>query len=80
MANTGDVMLNCKAHLELTNVANGKEVKFENIEFPVFPGGKRKVKLTIPADMAQGKYSALAVLDLGEDIALEALEKDIEIK
>lgn len=80
MANTGDVQINCKAHLELTNVASGSETKFENIEFPVFPGGKRKVKLTIPPSIKSGKYSALAVLDLGEDIALEALEKEIVVK
>ena len=80
MANTGDVMLNCKAHLELTNVASGSEVKLDNIEFPVFPGGNRKVKLTIPGNLSAGKYSAIAVLDLGEDMALEALEKEIEIR
>jgi len=80
MTNTGDVMLNCKAHLELTNIANGSEAKFENIEFPVFPGGKRKVKMIIPASISAGKYSALAVLDLGEDIPLEALEREIEVK
>jgi len=79
MANTGDVMLNCKAHLELTNVENGSETKFENIEFPVFPGGNRKVKLVIPSSISSGKYSALAVLDLGEDFALEALEKEIVV-
>jgi hypothetical protein len=79
MANTGDIMLNCKAHLELTNVVNGVETKLDNIEFPVFPGANRKVKLTIPAKLSSGKYSAIAVLDLGEDMALEALEKEIII-
>jgi hypothetical protein len=80
MANTGDVMLTCKAHLELTNIVNGSETKLDNIEFPVFPGGNRKIKLTVPENLLSGKYSALAVLDLGEDMPLEALEKDIEVK
>jgi hypothetical protein len=80
MANTGEVMLNCKAHLELTNVANGTETKVEKIEFPVFPGGTRKVKLNLPANISTGKYSALAILDLGEDMALEAMEKEIEVR
>ncbi|MEJ7740673.1 MAG: hypothetical protein WKF97_24925 [Chitinophagaceae bacterium] len=80
MANTGDVMLHCKAHLELTNVASGKETKLNNIEFPVFPGGARKIKLVVPGNLSSGKYSALAVLDLDEDLALEALEKEIEVR
>ncbi len=47
MANTGDVMLTCKAHLELTNIASGSETKLENIEFPVFPGANRKSKINV---------------------------------
>jgi len=34
----------------------------------------------MPKDLPKGKYSALAVLDAGEDVALEAVESEIEIK
>lgn len=80
MQNVGDVMLQSKAHIELTNVQNGKEYKLDKIEFPVFPEGVRKVKFAIPDTIPAGKYSALAILDIGEDIPLEAIEKVIDIK
>lgn len=80
MENTGDMMLQCKAHLELTDINSGKEYKLDRIEFPVFPEGKRKVRLVIPATVPPGKYSMLAVLDLGEGAPLEAIERTIEWK
>lgn len=80
MANTGETMLECKVHMELTNVETGKEYKLNRTEFPIFPSGKRKVRLVIPDTIPKGKYSALAVLDTGEESALEAVEKSIEVK
>lgn len=80
LANTGDIMLECKVHMELTNVETGKEYKLDRQEFPVFPSAKRKIRLTIPTTIPKGKYSALAVLDTGEESALEAIEKAIEVK
>lgn len=78
--NTGDVMLQCKADLELTNVADGKTVKLEKVEFPVFPEGKRKVNFKLPADIPKGTYSVLAKVDIGEDDDIEAIEKTITVK
>ncbi|MBE7172315.1 MAG: hypothetical protein INR73_17135 [Williamsia sp.] len=80
MANTGETMLECKVHMELTNVETGKEYKLDRTEFPVFPASKRKVRLIIPDTVPKGKYSALAILDTGEESALEAVEKAIEVK
>lgn len=80
MENTGAAMLQCKVHMELTNIETGKEIKLDRVEFPVFPEGKRKVRLVIPQDVPKGKYSALAILNIGEDVPLEAIEKTIEVK
>lgn len=80
MNNTGQVMLQCKAYVELTNIVDGKEYKLDKIEFPVFPKGVRKVKFTIPDTVPAGKYSTMAILDIGQDMPLEAIEKTIEIK
>lgn len=80
MKNVGEVMLQSKAHLELTNIETGKEYKLDKTEFPVFPEGIRKVTMTIPQTIPAGKYSALAILDIGEDRPLEAIEKVIEVK
>jgi hypothetical protein len=80
MRNIGDLMLQCKSYVELTAVATGKTYKGEVVEFPVFPEGMRKVKLALPKEVPAGKYSALAILDMGEDVPMEAIEKVIEIK
>jgi P pilus assembly chaperone PapD len=78
--NMGDVMLQCKANMTLTNTKTGEEYKLEKVEFPMFPEGKRVVKFTVPEKMPKGKYSALAVLDFGEDQELQAIEKTIDVK
>lgn len=80
MQNAGAVMLQCKSYVELTHIETGTEYKLNRVEFPVFPEGTRKVKFTIPSTVPAGKYSALAVLDIGEDMPLEAIEKVIEVK
>jgi P pilus assembly chaperone PapD len=80
LLNTGDVMLQCKADMELTNVSDGKTYKLDKVEFPVFPDGKRKVHFNLPADLPKGTYSILAKVDIGEDDDLEAIEKTITVK
>lgn len=80
MQNTGDVMLQCKADLELTNIADGKTVKLDKVEFPIFPTGKRKVNFKLPADLPKGTYSILAKVDIGEDDDIEAIEKTVTVK
>jgi len=80
MVNTGSTQLTCKARLELTNIENGKEIKLEDTEFPVFPGAKRTVQLALPPTVPKGKYSMLALLDYDSSMPLEAVELSIEIK
>lgn len=77
--NTGDVMIECKAYLQLA-AANGEETKLDFIEFPMFPGQKRYVTFELPKNLPDGKYNALGVLDAGEDIPLEAVESSVEVK
>lgn len=80
LVNTGKAMLECKARLLLTNLSNGQEVKLDEMEFPVFPDGKRIVKLQIPQTVPKGKYSMLAILEYDSDMPLEAIERSVEIK
>lgn len=77
--NTGDVMIECKAHLELA-AANGEQTKLDFIEFPMFPGQKRYVTFELPKNLPDGKYSAIGILDAGEDLSLEAIESSVEVK
>jgi hypothetical protein len=78
--NTGQLMLECKSYLELASMADGKKIKLDPVEFPVFPQQRRYVTFELPADLPKGKYSAMAVLDAGEDLSLEAVESVIEVK
>jgi len=78
--NTGNVMIQCKSYLELASVVDGQKIKLDPIDFPMFPQQKRYVTFELPANIQKGKYSALAVLDGGEDISLEAVEGTIEVK
>lgn len=77
--NTGDVMIECKAHLELA-AANGEQTKLDFIEFPMFPGQVRIVTFELPKNLPIGKYNALGILDGGEDLSLEAVESTVEVK
>lgn len=78
--NEGQVMVKAKSYLELTNIATGEEFRSELEECPIFPLGKRKVSLLLPADLPNGKYSMLAIMDYGNPNSLEAIEQIIEIK
>ncbi len=77
--NTGDVMIECKAYLELA-AATGEQTKLDFIEFPMFPDQVRVVTFELPKNLPVGKYNALGILDAGEDLSLEAVESTIEIK
>ncbi|MFC3812864.1 hypothetical protein [Lacihabitans lacunae] len=78
--NIGKTMITGRAHMEITNLSNSEEVITPVVDFPVFPGGKRVVKLEMPNELKKGKYSILAVLDYGINNPLEAIEKTIEVK
>jgi len=78
--NTGNVMVECRSYIELASLADGKKTKLEAVEFPMFPLQRRYVSFELPKDLPKGKYSALAVLDAGEDVSLEAVETEIDVK
>lgn len=77
--NTGEVMIECKAHLELA-AANGEQTKLDFIEFPMFPDQVRLVTFELPKNLPEGKYNVLGILDAGEDLSLEAIESTVEVK
>lgn len=78
--NTGQVMLDCKAHLELKYLSTGEETITQESIFPVFPDGFRRVQLPLPAGLKSGNYSVLGVLDYGIDVPLEAVQQNITLK
>ena len=78
--NVGKVMVECSSYIELASLADGTKTKLNPVEYPMFPNQRRYVRFTIPTDLPKGKYSALAVVDAGEDVSLEAVESTIDIK
>jgi hypothetical protein len=78
--NTGDIMLECKSYLELASLADGSKTKLDAVEFPIFPDQRRIITFELPKNLAKGKYSVLAVIDGGEDMSLEAIESQVEVK
>jgi len=78
--NTGKVMIKCKGQLELSSLTDGSKTVVKVDEFPMFPNQRRVVHFTIPADLPKGDYGALAILDAGEDIPLEAAESTIKVQ
>ena len=78
--NSGKIMVECNAYLELAALSDGKKTRIDVNEFPMFPGQRRYVSFKLPPDLPKGKYSALGVLDAGEDVSLEAVETTIEIR
>lgn len=77
--NTGQVMLDCKAHIELTYLSTGEETITKDVVFPVFPDGFRRVQLPLPTNLKPGNYSVLGILDYGIDVPLEAVQKNISL-
>jgi hypothetical protein len=79
--NTGDVQIGCKAYLELTSLSeSGGGRRIEAEPFPMFPDQYRIVDIVIPDDVAKGKYNVIAVADAGEDVPLQAVQDEIEVK
>ncbi len=78
--NTGAVQLQCKSYLELSSMEDGKKIRLNNDDFPMFPEQKRYIDYKIPGNVPKGKYNVLAVVDAGEDLPLEAAQAVIEVK
>lgn len=78
--NTGPTQAISMNSIELTSVTGEKTV-LGPFEAPMFPGQRRVIDFQIPETLAKGKYTAMAIIDVGDDeIPLEVAQKEIEIK
>lgn len=82
--NTGATQLEAKCYIELSALAaksgDDKKIKVGPKKFPLFPGQRRVVDLELPEGLAKGKYTAIAAVDGGSDVPLEAAQGVIEVK
>lgn len=80
VSNIGDKVIEGKVYLILSDLATAKEIKTKPTRVSVLPDNKRIVKLRMPPNVPPGKYSLAAILDYGNNYALEAIQIHIEVK
>lgn len=80
VVNAGDKVLDARVYLVLSDLVNAKEIKEKPIRKSVYPGGAHNFKLYFPKNVPAGKYSLAAILDYGNNSALEAVQMNIEVK
>lgn len=79
--NTGAVMLRCHYSIELSSEETGEKTVVGPEEALVLPGQNRFVDLKLPDTLAKGKYTAIALIETGDDeVPLEAAQAEIEVK
>lgn len=78
--NIGDKIIEGKVYLILSDLVTAKEIKAKPVKVSVLPDNKRIVKLKMPPNVPSGKYSLAAILDYGNNSALEAVQMHIEVK
>ena len=78
--NTGKVQITCKAHIELSSLADNKKITVPNDEIPLFPEQRRYFDFALPANTPKGKYTLVGVIDAGNDMDIEAAQLVINVE
>lgn len=77
--NTGKVQLNCKSYIELSSITDTKKITGITQEVPLFPGQKRFIDYTIPANTPKGKYTMVGIVDPGVGMDIEAAQLVVNV-
>ena len=80
ISNTGDKMIDGKVYLVLSNLQTAKEIKQKPMKVSLFPGTSKTMTLPMPKNVPPGNYSLAAILDYGNNAALEAVQMNVEVK
>lgn len=67
LQSTGATSTEGKASIELTNTGNGTKITLPVILFQTLPGAVRQIKVPGYSTLPPGRYSAVALVDYGED-------------
>jgi hypothetical protein len=79
--NVGAVQMFGKFSLELSDNETGAKTALEPKTVPLFPQQDRYVDFTLPSTLKKGKYTAIALIDAGDDdVPIEAAQTEIIIK
>lgn len=78
--NVGALQVYGKFSVELSS-ASGQKTALESQVVPLFPNQDRYVDFEVPANVPKGKYTAVALIDAGDDdVPIEAAQKEITIQ
>ena len=79
--NLGGTQVSATYSIELSSQATGEKITLGPKSVPLFPAQKRNVEFALPATLTKGKYTAVALIDVGDDdVPLEAAQKEIEVR
>jgi hypothetical protein len=65
-----------KASIELTHIGTGAKTTLPLILFFTLPGAVRQIKIPIATTLPPGRYSAIAMVDYGQDEKLRIGQLD----
>jgi len=78
--NIGDGISYCSSYVSLTNLNTGEQKKVSVKNFTILPQFIRDFKIDLPTNLLPGKYSAVGVVDFGNEEEMIAAQADFEIK
>lgn len=78
--NIGDGISFCSSYVSLTNLNTGEQKKINVKNFTILPQFIRDFKIDLPTNLLPGKYSAVGVVDFGNEEEMIAAQADFEIK
>ncbi len=78
--NMGDGISYCTSYVSITNLNTGEQKKIPVKKFTILPQFVRTFKIDLPSDLLPGKYTAVGVVDFGNEEEMIAAESNFEIK
>lgn len=77
--NVGDGIASIKSYVEVTNLSTGEQSVMPETRLTLLPRKTRVIRAPLAQNIQSGKYSAIAVIDFGDDETVEAAELEFEI-
>ena len=78
--NTSPSIIDCHSYLEYTNLQTGWNYIEPKKRFTLLPGGAKELLFEVPADIPQGRYSIMGVVDYGSRSEIQAAEMEMTVE
>ncbi len=77
--NIGDGISYCATYVDVINLNTGEQRKLGSKSFTIVPGLIREFLVALPNDLPSGEYSAVGVVDFGDDEEIIAAELNFSV-